>query len=83
MKKTLNLLQLTFASTSAIIGSGWLLGVYVSAKYAGPASILSWFISGFAVMLIALVYSELGACFLRRAVLQDTRNIRTAHFLGL
>ena len=61
MKKTLNLLQLTFASTSAIIGSGWLLGIYVSAKYAGPASILSWFISGFAIMLIALVYSELGA----------------------
>ena len=61
MKKTLNLLQLTFASTSAIIGSGWLLGVYVSAKYAGPASVFSWFISGFAVMLIALVYSELGA----------------------
>ncbi len=61
MKKSLNLLQLTFASTSAIIGSGWLLGIYVSAKYAGPASILSWFISGFAIMLIALVYSELGA----------------------
>jgi amino acid transporter len=61
MKKSLNLLQLTFASTSAIIGSGWLLGIYVSAKDAGPASILSWFISGFAIMLIALVYSELGA----------------------
>ncbi len=61
MKKSLNLLQLTFASTSAIIGSGWLLGIYVSAKYAGPASIFSWFISGFAIMLIALVYSELGA----------------------
>ncbi len=61
MKKSLNLLQLTFASTSAIIGSGWLLGIYISAKYAGPASIFSWFISGFAIMLIALVYSELGA----------------------
>lgn len=61
MKKPLNLLQLTFASTSAIIGSGWLLGVYVSAKYAGPASIFSWFISGLAIMLIALVYSELGS----------------------
>ncbi len=61
MKKSLSLLQLTFASTSAIIGSGWLLGMYVSAKYAGPASIFSWFISGFAIMLIALVYSELGA----------------------
>ncbi|MHB1697061.1 MAG: APC family permease [bacterium] len=61
MKKSLNLLQLTFASTSAIIGSGWLFGIYVSAKDAGPASIFSWFISGFAIMLIALVYSELGA----------------------
>ena len=61
MKRSLNLIQLTFASTSAIIGSGWLLGIYVSAKDAGPASIFSWFISGFAVMLIALVYSELGA----------------------
>ncbi len=61
MKKSLNIIQLTFASTSAIIGSGWLLGVYESARYAGPASIFSWFISGFAVLLIALVYSELGA----------------------
>ncbi len=61
MKKSLNILQLTFASTSAIIGSGWLLGIYESAKYAGPASIFSWLISGFAVILIALVYSELGA----------------------
>jgi amino acid transporter len=60
MKKSLNLLQLTFASTSAIIGSGWLLGIYASAKDAGPASIFSWFISGFAVMLLALVYSEIG-----------------------
>jgi amino acid transporter len=61
MKKTLNLLQLTFASTSAIIGSGWLLGIFESARYAGPASIISWLIGGVAIMLIALVYSELGS----------------------
>ena len=61
LKKSLNLLQLTFASTGAIIGSGWLLGIYFSAKYAGPSSIISWIAGGFAVMLIALVYSELGS----------------------
>lgn len=61
MKKSLGLLQLTFASTSAIIGSGWLLGISGSSRYAGPASILSWFFSGLAIMLLALVYSEIGA----------------------
>lgn len=61
MKKSFGLLQLTFLSTSSIIGSGWLLGISTSAKYAGPSSILSWFISGLAIMLIALVYSELGS----------------------
>ncbi|MCL5674470.1 MAG: APC family permease [Candidatus Omnitrophica bacterium] len=61
MKRSLNLLQLTFASISGIIGSGWLLGISLSAKYAGPASIFSWIISGFAIMLIALVYSEIGS----------------------
>ena len=61
LKKSLNLLQLTFASTGAIIGSGWLLGIYFSAKYTGPSSIISWIAGGFAVILIALVYSELGS----------------------
>ncbi|MCL5409104.1 MAG: APC family permease [Candidatus Omnitrophica bacterium] len=63
MKRSLNLLQLTFASTSAIIGSGWLLGIALSAKYAGPSSIFAWFISGFAIILLSLVYSEIGSMF--------------------
>ncbi len=61
LKKELSLLDLTMASLGAIIGSGWLFGALYAANDAGPASIISWIIGGFAVLLIGLVYAELGA----------------------
>lgn len=47
------------ASLGGIIGSGWLFGALYAANAAGPASILSWLLGGFAVILIGLVYAEL------------------------
>lgn len=61
LKKELGLLDLTMASLGAIIGSGWLFGALYAANDAGPASIISWIIGGFAVLLIGLVYAELGS----------------------
>lgn len=44
-----------------IIGSGWLFAALYTAQLAGPAGIISWLIGGAFTMVIALVYSELGA----------------------
>jgi amino acid transporter len=60
LRKELSRLDLTMASLGAIIGSGWLFGVLYASADAGPASIISWVIGGIAVLLIGLVYAELG-----------------------
>ena len=63
MKRTIGLVQLTFIGISSIIGSGWLFGAFHSAKIAGPASLLSWIIGAFALLLIALTVAEVGTRF--------------------
>ncbi len=59
-KKDLTLMDLTMASVGGIIGSGWLFGSLYAANDAGPAAIVSWIIGGIAVLLIGLVFAELG-----------------------
>ncbi|MCI0182134.1 APC family permease [Sulfoacidibacillus ferrooxidans] len=61
LKRSLGLLDLTMVGLGGIIGSGWLLGSQQAAKDAGPAAILAWIIGAIAVILLGLVYSELGA----------------------
>lgn len=46
-------------SMNAIIGSSWLFAPLYAAKIAGPASIISWVIGGFAAILIAFTFAEL------------------------
>lgn len=60
-RRELSLLDLAMASLGGIIGSGWLFGPLRAASFAGPAAVISWVIGGSAVILIALVYSELSA----------------------
>ncbi len=52
---------LLFASTSAILGSGWLFSAYYTASIAGPASLLSWIIGGLMVVVVAFTFAELSA----------------------
>ncbi|YAL82251.1 APC family permease [Dermacoccaceae bacterium W4C1] len=52
-----------FASVGSIIGSGWLFGAMNAAQQAGPAAVLSWAIGAVMIVVIALVYSELGTMF--------------------
>ena len=54
---------LLFASVGSIIGSGWLFGALNASAAAGPAAIISWALGGFMILLIALVYAELGTMF--------------------
>lgn len=60
-KKRLTLTDLTFIGLGAIFGSGWLFAASHVAAIAGPAGIYSWLIGGVAVLLLGIVYCELGA----------------------
>ena len=64
-KKQLSLIDLTFIGLGAIFGSGWLFAASHVSAIAGPAGIISWLIGGFAVLLLGIVYCELGAALPR------------------
>jgi len=64
-KKQLSLTDLTFIGLGAIFGSGWLFAASHVSTIAGPAGILSWLLGGFAVLLLGIVYCELGAALPR------------------
>jgi amino acid transporter len=64
-KKQLSLSDLTFIGFGAIFGSGWLFSASHVSALAGPSGILSWIIGGFAILLLGLVYCELGAAIPR------------------
>jgi amino acid transporter len=59
-KKQLTLMDLTFVGLGSIIGSGWLYAAARVANQAGPAAWISWLIGAVAVILLGLVYAELG-----------------------
>ena len=63
LRKSLTSLDIFLISFSGMVGSGWLLGVLAGPAYAGPAAILTWVIAGFFFIVLALVFSELGAMF--------------------
>lgn len=62
-KKDLGLFSLVAMSLGTVIGSGWLLLPGVVAAYAGPVSIFSWIFAGLAMLVVAVVYAELGAAW--------------------
>ncbi|CRG48575.1 APC family permease [Yersinia wautersii] len=64
-KKQLTLIDLTFIGLGAIFGSGWLFAASHVASIAGPAGLYSWLIGGLAVLLLGIVYCELGAALPR------------------
>lgn len=69
LRRDAGIIGLLFASTTSIIGSGWLFGSFHAAKLAGPLSIWSWVVGAVVILLIALCFSELGALFPRSGAL--------------
>jgi amino acid transporter len=63
MRRDIGVIGLLFASVGSIIGSGWLFGALTAAQLAGPAAIISWLIAAVMIMLIGLVFAELGTMF--------------------
>ena len=60
LRKALTTTDLLFLSLGGIIGSGWLFAAASAAELTGPSAVLSWIIGGVIVLIIALVYAELG-----------------------
>ncbi len=71
-----------FASTTSIIGSGWLFGSFHAAKLAGPLAIRSWIVGGFIIMLIALCFAELAALFPKSGALVHMSHASHGEGLG-
>ncbi|MEZ0578779.1 APC family permease [Nocardioides sp. MH1] len=63
LKRHVGVVGLLFASVGSIIGSGWLFGALNASVEAGPAAIISWALGGVLILLIALVYAELGTMY--------------------
>lgn len=63
LRREVGFLGLLFVSVGSIIGSGWLLGALGAAEAAGPASLISWALGAGVVVILALVYAELGAAY--------------------
>ncbi|MEJ3653494.1 APC family permease [Actinomycetes bacterium KLBMP 9759] len=59
LHRSLGTMSLSLITLTSVIGSGWLFAAYNAAKTAGPAALLSWVITGFATLLVALVYIDL------------------------
>jgi amino acid transporter len=63
LKRDVGLLGLLWVSEGSIIGSGWLLGAFTATTIAGPAALLAWIVGSVAIVILPLVYAELGGLF--------------------
>ncbi|WP_186643746.1 APC family permease [Fluviispira vulneris] len=63
LKRGISTWGILFASVSATIGSGWLFGSLYTAKMAGPAAIIAWFIGAVAIIIVAMCFAELSTMF--------------------
>src|SRR5271165_5285294 len=62
LKRALRAFDLTLLGIGAIVGAGiFVLTGVAAARYAGPAVVLSFVVSGFACAMAALCYAELAA----------------------
>ena len=60
LHKGLGFWSLLATGIGSVIGSGWLFSSMYAAQAAGPAAIIAWIIGGVLMLLIALVFAELG-----------------------
>jgi len=83
LRKEAGLIGLLYASVGGIVGSGWLFGPLHAAQQAGPLSIWSWVIGAAAIMLLALVFSELGTMIPKSGALVHISHVSHGASLGL
>ncbi len=82
LRRDAHVIGLLFASTTSMIGSGWLFGAYHASKIAGPLSVWSWVIGAAIILLIALCFAELGVLFPRSGALVHMSHASHGEGLG-
>ncbi len=82
LRKEAGIIGLLYASLGGIIGSGWLFGPLHAAQQAGPLSVWSWVIGAGAVLLLALVYSELATLIPKSGALVHICRVSHGVLLG-
>lgn len=83
LRKEAGLIGLLYASVGGIVGSGWLFGPLHAAQQAGPLSLGSWVIGAGAILLLALVFSELATMIPRSGALVHISHVSHGASLGL
>jgi amino acid transporter len=63
LQRSVGFWGLMFVSLGSILGSGWLLSALSATKAAGPAAILSWALAAAMLIVLALVFAELGGTY--------------------
>lgn len=63
LQRSVGFWGLMFVSLGSIIGSGWLLSALTATQVAGPAAILSWVLAAAMLIVLALVFAELGGAY--------------------
>lgn len=82
LRKSLNLADLFFLGIGSIIGSGWLYAAQLAATTAGIYALVSWVIGAFLIILVGLVYAELGAALPRAGGFVRYPNFTHGSFVG-
>ncbi|MBO0775403.1 MAG: APC family permease [Actinobacteria bacterium] len=63
LRREMGLIGATWASTTSLIGSGWLFGSWKGAYSAGTSALLAWVIGAIIIMILALLHAELGGMY--------------------
>lgn len=82
LRRDAGIIGLLFASTTSMIGSGWLFGALHASKIAGPLSLWSWILGAIIIMLIALCFAELASLFPRSGALVHMSHASHGQGLG-
>lgn len=82
LKRRLNLADLFFLGIGSIIGAGWLYAAQNAAVTAGSYALISWVIGAVLILLVGLVYAELGAAIPRAGGFVRYPDYTHGSFLG-
>ncbi len=82
LRRDAKIIGLLFASTTSMIGSGWLFGAYHASKIAGPLAIWSWVVGAVIILMIALCFAELAVLFPRSGALVHMSHASHGEGLG-
>ncbi|MGD8828377.1 MAG: APC family permease [Gammaproteobacteria bacterium] len=82
LRRDARIIGLLFSGVGGIIGSGWLFGPLHAAQQAGSMAVWSWVVGGSAVLLLALVYSELVTLFPKSGALIHISHVSHGAMVG-